>query len=119
MLTLASYATGAAGGLFAPLLVLGAETGVLVGRAAEPLLGASTVALPTFAIVGMGSLFAGSVRAPATGVLLMIEMTGALPALLPLVYSAVAADLTARALGARPIYETLLERKLRSSGKGA
>jgi chloride channel protein, CIC family len=110
-LTLASYATGAAGGLFAPLLVVGAETGVLVGRAAErlPLPGA---ALPVFAIVGMGALFASSVRAPATGVLLMIEMTGALSVLLPLVYAAILADLTARALGARPIYEALLERTL-------
>ena len=112
-LTLASYATGAAGGLFAPLLVLGAEAGVLVGHAAEQLrpLG-GTAALPIFAIVGMGALFAGSVRAPATGVVLMIEMTGALPALVPLVYATVAAELTARALGARPIYEALLERTL-------
>ena len=109
-LTLVSYATGAAGGLFAPLLVLGAETGVLAGHAAEQLhFGA---AIPVYAIVGMGALFAGSVRAPATGILLMIEMTGALPALGALVYTAVAADLTARALGARPVYEALLERTL-------
>jgi CIC family chloride channel protein len=119
VLTLASYATGAAGGLFAPLLVLGAEAGVLAGRAAEPLYPVPVVALPTFAIVGMGSLFAGSVRAPATGVLLMIEMTGALPALLPLVYAAVVADQIARALGARPIYEALLERNLSRASKGA
>lgn len=117
-LTLASYATGAAGGLFAPLLVLGAEAGVLVGHAVEQFrpLGV-TAALPIFAIVGMGALFAGSVRAPATGIVLMIEMTGALPALVPLVYAAVAADLTARLLGARPIYEALLERTLAREGK--
>ena len=119
-LTLASYATGAAGGLFAPLLVLGAEAGILVGHAAEPVRPLAAT-LPVFAIVGMGALFAGSVRAPATGVLLMIEMTGALPALVPLVYGAVAAELTARLLGARPIYEALLERTLareKSSGGG-
>jgi CIC family chloride channel protein len=109
-LTLVSYATGAAGGLFAPLLVLGAEAGVVAARMAEQFrFGAE---IPVFAIVGMGALFAGSVRAPATGILLMIEMTGALPALVPLVYTAVAAELTARALGARPIYEALLERTL-------
>jgi CIC family chloride channel protein len=119
VLTLASYATGAAGGLFAPLLVLGAEAGVLAGRTVEPLFPVTAVSLPTFAIVGMGALFAGSVRAPATGILLMIEMTGALPALLPLVYSAVVADVTARALGARPIYEALLERSLLRPGKRA
>jgi CIC family chloride channel protein len=109
-LTLASYGTGASGGLFAPLLVLGAETGVLVGRGADLAFPGSGAALPAFAIVGMGALFAGSVRAPATGILLMVEMTGALPLLLPLVYASVLADLTARALGARPIYEALLER---------
>ncbi len=64
----------------------------------------------------MGALFAGSVRAPATGVLLMIEMTGALSVLLPLVFAAILADLTARALGARPIYEALLERILARKG---
>ncbi len=109
-LTLVSYATGAAGGLFAPLLVLGAEAGVVAARMAEQFRFGAEV--PVFAIVGMGALFAGSVRAPATGILLMIEMTGALPALVPLVYTAVAAELTARALGARPIYEALLERTL-------
>ncbi len=118
-LTLASYATGAAGGLFAPLLVLGAETGVLVGRATEPLWAASGGALPVFAIVGMGALFAGSVRAPLTGVLLMIEMTHALSVLLPLAYAAVLADLTARALGARPIYEALLERAMARAGSSS
>ena len=66
----------------------------------------------------MGALFAGSVRAPATGILLMIEMTGALDALGPLVYSAIAADLTARLLGARPIYEALLERTLAQKAYG-
>jgi CIC family chloride channel protein len=111
-LTLLSYATGAAGGLFAPLLVLGAESGVLIGRVAEHLRPVGSASLPVFAIVGMGALFASSVRAPATGVLLMIEMTGALSALLPLAYGAILADLTARALGARPIYEALLERTL-------
>jgi CIC family chloride channel protein len=115
-LTLVSYATGAAGGLFAPLLVLGAEMGVLAGRGSELAVRASAVELSAFAVVGMGALFAASVRAPATGILLMIEMTGALPLLLPLVYTAVLADLTARALGARPVYEALLERALAREG---
>jgi CIC family chloride channel protein len=112
VLTFASYATGAAGGLFAPLLVLGAEAGVVIGHAAEQLSPASGTGLPVFAVVGMGALFAGSVRAPATGVVLMIEMTRGLSLLLPLAYAAILADLTARALGARPIYEALLERTL-------
>jgi len=111
-LTLVSYATGVAGGLFAPLLVLGSELGVLAGRAAEFFLVRPASDLPAFAVVGMGALFAASVQAPATGILIIVEMTGALPLILPLVYAAVIADLTARALGARPIYEALLDRML-------
>ncbi len=111
-LTLVSYATGVAGGLFAPLLVLGAELGVLAGRAGELLMSPPPGELAAFAVVGMGALFAASVRAPATGVLIIIEMTGAIPLMLPLVYAAVVADVTARALGARPIYEALLDRTI-------
>ncbi len=116
-LTLVSYATGVAGGLFAPLLVLGSELGVLAGRAGELLLARPVSDLPSFAVVGMGALFAASVRAPATGVLIIVEMTGALPLTLPLVYAVVIADLTARALGARPIYEALLDRTIAVEGR--
>jgi CIC family chloride channel protein len=49
-------------------------------------------------------------------VLIIIEMTGALSLTLPLVYAAVVADLTARALGARPVYEALLDRAAESAG---
>lgn len=118
-LTLVSYATGVAGGLFAPVLVLGSELGVLAGRAGELLLARPSAELPAFAVVGMGALFAASVRAPATGVLIIVEMTGALPLTLPLVYAAVVADLTARALGARPIYESLLDRMLAAGERAA
>jgi CIC family chloride channel protein len=111
-LTIASYASGAAGGLFAPLLVLGCEAGLLVFLAAEALLPAAHLEPGALAIVAMGAIFAGSVGAPATGVLLMIEMTGAFELLLPLVYAAVVATVVARALGARPIYESLLARDL-------
>ncbi len=111
-LTSLSYATGVAGGLFAPLLVLGAELGVMAGRAGEALMTPPPAGLPAFVVVGMGALFAASVRAPATGVLIILEMTGALSLTLPLVYAAVVADLTARALGARPIYEALLDRTI-------
>jgi len=67
----------------------------------------------------MGALFAASVRAPATGVLIIIEMTGALSLTLPLVYAAVVADLTARALGARPVYEALLDRAIAAGARAS
>lgn len=112
-LTLLSYSSGAAGGLFAPLLVLGCQTGLLLGLGAArlaPGLGLDPVAV---AIVAMGALFAGSVRAPLTGVLLMVEMTGAFTLLLPLLFASAAAHVAAGALGGRPIYEELLERETR------
>ena len=73
-----------------------------------PALGLDPVAV---AIVAMGALFAGSVRAPLTGVLLMVEMTGAFTLLLPLLFASAAAHGAARLLGARPIYEALQERE--------
>ena len=106
-LTLLSYSSGAAGGLFAPLLVLGCHAGLLLSLGAArvvPALGLDPVAV---AIVAMGALFAGSVRAPLTGVLLMVEMTGAFTLLLPLLFASAAAHVAARLLGAKPIYEAL------------
>ncbi len=121
VLTLASYSSGAAGGLFAPLLVLGCEAGLLMSFGASALIPAAGSQPAAAAIVSMGALFAGSVQAPLTGVLLMIEMTGAFRLLLPLLVASLAARFVARALKTRPIYESLLERLLdrprRSAGK--
>jgi CIC family chloride channel protein len=111
-LTLASYSTGAAGGLFAPLLVLGCQAGILMSFGASWLIPAAGLDPTPAAIVSMGALFAGSVQAPLTGVLLMVEMTGVFRLLLPLLVAALAARFVARALKTRPIYEVLLERLL-------
>ena len=107
----ASYATGTPGGIFAPQLALGACAGLLAaaflarftpGHASSPVL---------WALAGMTALLASTVRAPLTGLALVIEMTGCFHAGLMALLAAIVADLTARTLGGRPIYETLLERK--------
>lgn len=67
------YAPGLPGGLFAPLLVVGAAAGMLFGMAVETLIPAMTTPLSAFAAVGMGALFVGVVRAPTTGVALVVE----------------------------------------------
>ncbi len=122
-LTLASYSSGAAGGLFAPLLVLGWGAGLLMSLGVSALTPAAGLDPTVTSIVTMGALFAGSIQAPLTGVLLMIEMTGAFRLLLPLLVAALAARFVARALKTRPLYESLLERLLnpatKSGGKGA
>jgi len=112
----ASYSTGVPGGIFAPQLALGACAGLLavvVGAKLAPTHGFSIV---LWSIAGMAALLAATVRAPLTGVALVIEMTGCLPAGLMVLIAAITADVTARALGGRPIYETLLETQIAGPG---
>jgi CIC family chloride channel protein len=107
-----SYAAGTPGGIFAPQLAFGALLGLLyavvVGLAFPDLIEEPG----RFAVAGMAGLIASTVRAPLTGLALVAEMTGNF-ALIPmmLVVSAVAA-VTADFLGARPIYDQLLDRML-------
>jgi chloride channel protein, CIC family len=108
----ASYATGVPGGIFAPQLALGACAGLLAVVAAARLAPAEPFSMVLWAIAGMAALLAATVRAPLTGVALVIEMTGCFPAGLMALLAAIAADVTARTLGGRPIYESILEREL-------
>jgi CIC family chloride channel protein len=108
-----SYAAATPGGLFAPMLVLGAQLGVLFGaicRAAFPGLGVDPVA---FAVVGMAAFFAGVVQAPVTGIVLVTEMTAGFALLLPMLGACFAAMLAANLAGSAPIYDSLRERMVR------
>lgn len=111
-LTLISYATGSAGGIFAPILLLGALTGLLVGQFQQLWFPALPVDPTSFAVVGMAGWFTAVVRAPLTGMVLMIEMTGNYELILPLLACSFTAMLVADALRNLPIYEALLEREL-------
>lgn len=109
-----SYAAGTPGGLFAPLLVVGAVWGALVHGVFEPIiadLGGDPTAL---AIVGMATFFAAVVRAPLTGVVLIIEMTATTNLLVPMLASCVAAEFMATFMRGAPIYDTLRARLERS-----
>lgn len=110
-MTIASYQTGAAGGIFAPLLVMGALTGSCVGIGASVALSASHATQPqVLCVLGMGALFAASVRAPLTGIVLMLEMTGEYGFMLPLLTSCLIAYGVAEAVGSVPIYRALRDR---------
>lgn len=115
-LTLVSYGTGAPGGIFAPLLVLGALVGLGVGQVVHWI--APTVAPQpaAFAVVGMAAYFTAIVRAPLTGVVLILEMTGNYSQMLPLLISCFAAYAVAEWLRDLPVYEALLERDLLRGG---
>lgn len=110
LLTVASYAVGAPGGIFAPLLVIGALLGLVFHGGWLAALPALAAPMPMLAAGGMAGLFAASVRAPFTGAVLLVEMTGSPELALPLLLSSFAAHGVAGALGGRPIYASLLER---------
>jgi CIC family chloride channel protein len=102
-----SYAAEAPGGLFAPMLLLGASFGALLGEALSyflPSLGISPVAC---AVVGMATLFTACVRAPLTGVILTVEMTGRGDLIVALLGASLVAMVVTTLLGSEPIYETL------------
>ncbi|MDQ2731950.1 MAG: H(+)/Cl(-) exchange transporter ClcA [Armatimonadota bacterium] len=112
LLTMLSYGCGAPGGIFAPLLVLGAIMGVLVGQLAHLVFPGMAYYPAAFAVVGMGAYFSAIVRAPLTGIVLMLEMTGKNQQMLPLLVACLVAYGVAEWLGDRPVYEALLERDL-------
>lgn len=115
--TLFSYATGAPGGIFAPMLALGTILGMAFGETVAHWLPLIAPYPGMFAVAGMGALFAATVRAPLTGMVLIMEMTRNYDLTLPLLVTGIASVVTAETLGGRPIYSLLLERTLRQSGE--
>lgn len=115
-LTISSYSTGAPGGIFAPLLVLGSLLGLATGDLAHLIAPAAVPEAGVFAVVGMAALFTGVVRAPLTGIVLILEMTGNYNQMLPLVVASFCAYALAEALHDLPIYQAFLQRDLRQSG---
>jgi CIC family chloride channel protein len=111
-MTMTSYGTGAAGGIFAPLLVLGAQAGLMVGLVGQHAFPSAAGFGTSFAIVGMAALFTAIVRAPLTGIVLILEMTSSYPLMLPLLAACFTAYALADLFHDRPIYEALLERDL-------
>ena len=107
--TVFSYSSGGAGGIFAPALFIGGMLGGAFGMLDSILLGHHDEPAGAFALVGMGAVFAGIIRAPITSVLIIIEMTGGYSLILPLMIANMTAYVLARHWRPRPIYEALLE----------
>jgi CIC family chloride channel protein len=102
-----SYASGNAGGIFGPALFIGAMLGGTVGTLAHRLLPAYTATPGAYALVGMGALFAGIVRAPMTSVLMIFEMTQDYAVIVPLMIANLVSLFIASRLQHEPIYEAL------------
>jgi chloride channel protein, CIC family len=104
-----SYAAGTPGGLFAPMLVLGAQSGLILGKVFDHWFPSLAEQPTAFAVVGMAAFFTAVVRAPVTGIVLVTEMTGGFTLLLPLLLACFAAMAMATLLRNPPIYDSLRE----------
>ena len=102
-----SYAAGTPGGLFAPMLVLGSQGGLLFGTVCYHWFPVAGINPTAYAVVGMAALFAAVVRAPITGIILAIELTGSFKLLLPMLAASLAAMVVGILLKQPPIYESL------------
>ncbi len=107
--TSTSFGSGLPGGIFLPLLSLGALTGGLTARLLLPL-GVPQEAIAAFSVCAMAGVLSAAVKAPITSILLMAEMTGSLVHLLPVAAVAFLALLVSDLLHISPIYEVLLDR---------
>ena len=117
-----SYAAATPGGLFAPMLVLGAQLGLLFGLLCRLAFPGLDIEAQGFAVVGMAAFFTGVVRAPLTGMVLVTEMTASVSMLLPMLAACFAAMLVPTLLRDAPIYDALREHTVRQererTGKG-
>lgn len=106
--TSVTLGTGFSGGVFAPSLCIGGMLGAAMGMLAAP---DSPTAAAVFGVIGMGAVFSGAARAPITGVVLIIEMTGQYDLLVPLMLAVVLATVTGRFLTRTTIYTETLRRR--------
>jgi chloride channel protein, CIC family len=113
-----SYATGAPGGLFAPMLVLGAQAGLVFGKMCVHWFPEVAADPTAFAVVAMAAIFTAIVRAPITGIILAVEMTGSFTLLLPMLTSCFAAMIVPTVLHCPPIYDSLRDRTPRRENDG-
>ena len=95
--------------MFAPLLVLGAQSGLLFGAVCQLAFPGLDIQPAAFALVGMAAFFTGVVRAPVTGIVLVTEMTANVTMLLPMLGACFVAMLVPMLFGNAPIYKSLRE----------
>jgi CIC family chloride channel protein len=105
--TLLSFVSGTPGGMFAPTLFIGAMLGAAVGGAEHALLPHFHYAAGTYALVGMGVLFAGFLRAPMTSVFMVLEVSGNYTIIVPVIVANTFAYVISRALQPTPIFDLL------------
>ena len=113
VLTMGSASSCVAGGIFMPILALGALLGWAVGAEIQMIFPELNVDTGLFAVVGMAAYFSAVVQAPLTGIVLIIEMTQNYELILPLFIACFTALVIADGLGCPPVYEALLQNELK------
>ncbi|MFD3158472.1 ClC family H(+)/Cl(-) exchange transporter [Haloimpatiens sp. FM7330] len=113
--TMISYGSGVPGGIFFPLLVIGALTGDVYGQLLVKYIHLSPDFVENFIILAMAGYFTAIVKAPITGSILITEMTGSFHHLLPLTIVSITCYLVTDLLNSNPIYESLLEKLLKNN----
>lgn len=117
LFTMVSYGSGAPGGIFLPLLAIGALIGNVYGLTLVHFLNFDKTYISSFIILAMAGYFTAVVKSPITGTILITEMTGSFNHLLSLAIISIVAYIVADMLSSNPIYESLLERFLLNQGE--
>jgi chloride channel protein, CIC family len=105
--TTLSFSSGTPGGMFAPTLFIGAMLGAAVGSFEKIYFPHLTGSIGSYALVGMGVLFAAFLRAPLTSVFMVLEVSGNYSIVLPVIVANTIAYLISRGLQPVPILEAL------------
>jgi CIC family chloride channel protein len=105
--TAVCYASGNAGGIFGPSMFIGAMMGAAVGHIAHVALPGVTAGAGAYALVGMGTAFAGIIRTPLTSVFMIFEVTRDYTIIVPLMVSNLIAFYISQRFQHEPIYEAL------------
>jgi CIC family chloride channel protein len=106
--TILSYASGNAGGIFAPSLFIGAMAGGVVGVAVQAVAPFPTGGPGAYALVGMGAAFAGIIRAPMTSVFMIFEITQDYQIIVPLMVANMLSFAISRRYQKQPVYDALM-----------
>ncbi|WP_345830729.1 H(+)/Cl(-) exchange transporter ClcA (plasmid) [Pantoea sp. BRR-3P] len=117
LITICCFSSGAPGGIFAPMLTLGTLLGTCYGQLCMQWFPGLQLEPATFAVAGMGALFAASVRAPLTGIVLVLEMTNNYQLILPMIITCLGATLAAQFFGGKPLYSSILARTLAKANR--
>jgi CIC family chloride channel protein len=105
--TTLSFVSGTPGGMFAPTLFIGAMLGGAIGGAEHVLFPHLTGTVATYALVGMGVMFAGFLRAPMTAVFMVLEVSGNYSIIVPVILASAISYLLSRTFQPIPIFDLL------------